>query len=149
MRAKKADEETREPSFLGLVGSDPLTVVIRGHIFIESRLANLIESKLVEPGAIDVGRLNFHNKVGLAVALGSLPIELKQSLKTLNGLRNRLAHNVHAQITRADAERLFKSLPKTMREVMGPKDHTLLDCIAFLYGRLQGLGDRRTKEGNL
>jgi hypothetical protein len=139
-----ADTTPEEIRFLKeIVGNDILGVIIRGHLFIESRLTHLIEQKLPEPGAIDLTRMNFHLKIDLAVAMGVLPYDLRPPLQVLNKLRNKLAHDVHKQITRADSERLFKSLPKVSRDVFGsPEDdkRLLQSCISHLYGRLLGLG---------
>ena len=83
-----------------LQNEDPLGVVIRGHLFIESKFIRLIEEALPDAGAIDLGRLNFPLKLDLAVALKLLPETEKRGYAQLNALRNQLAHNIDAQINR-------------------------------------------------
>jgi hypothetical protein len=138
---KKINTSSESAEFLGtVVGEDPFGLVVRGHLFIESRLIRLIESKLTEPGQIDLTRINFLTKIELAVATGALPTNLQQCLVVLNQLRNKLAHDVHAKISSSDADRLFNSFPRAERhQISGDRGERLQNCIAFLYGRLSGL----------
>jgi hypothetical protein len=104
-----------------LYAEDPLGVVIRGHLYVESRLIQLIEQALPEPGAIDLTRLNFSTKMDLAVALGLLSEGDKRPYAALNALRNRVAHNAEIEIDEADERQLQKALTAQQRDAQ--KNH--------------------------
>ena len=53
--------------------NDPFEFVIRGHIWIEAALNNLLDELLVVPDQLP--RLGFFDKVKLVVALGGIPQE--------------------------------------------------------------------------
>jgi hypothetical protein len=126
-------------------GDDDLAIIIRAHLYLESTLSLLIEEHLVEPGALEVDRLNFSTKVGLAVALGALPITLREPLQMANSLRNRFAHDIHAQVSASQVDRFFKSFSKDDRAVIS-EDRALGTLLAVLFGALQGsLGRAKLK----
>jgi hypothetical protein len=116
---------------------DTLAVIVRAHLYLESTLTLLIEEYLAEPGALEVDRLAFSIKVGLALALGALPESLKQPLQMVNSLRNRFAHNIYAQLDASDADKLFKSFSKYDRGSI--HDNELSYCLSYLYGALYAL----------
>jgi len=96
---------------------DPLGVVIRGHLYVESRLIQLIEEALVDPGAIDLTRLNFPVKLDLAVALGLLSENDKRGYAALNALRNRVAHKADIEIVDTDERQVHKALTAEQRSL--------------------------------
>ena len=117
-------------------GEDPLAVIIRGHLYVESVLTQLIEEFLAEPSAIEVERLSFKTKVELALAVGAPIEELRTPLTELNRLRNKLAHDVGATITVQDEDRLFKTFTRETRgTIVGQR---LSDSISYLHGLLTG-----------
>jgi hypothetical protein len=93
-----------------LNSDDPVAVVVGVHLHLEAFLIELINEKLVRPRALNLDRLNFPSKVGLAVALDAIPETAAPALRTINELRNRIAHNLNAQLVEADAERLRDQL---------------------------------------
>jgi hypothetical protein len=88
---------------------DPLGMVIRGHLFVESQLIQLLENALPDPGAIDLTRLNFPTKLDLAVALKLLSEAQKRGYLALNRLRNHLAHNMDVELSESDERRLYQA----------------------------------------
>ena len=124
--------------FLGDISSeDTLAVVIRAHLYLEHWLNLLIEECLPEPGAIEIERQSFSFKVDLAVGLGVLPQTLKQPLLGVNSFRNRLAHDIEAQISQTDIDRLFKSFTKSDRHSI-EDGTTLPSTLAYLHGCMHG-----------
>ena len=122
-----------------LLGQDNLAIVIRGHLYFESALNRLIEESLREPSEIDVERLTFRLKTELALALEAVPRDLKQPLLLVNSLRNRLAHDIDAEITAKDTNNLFNFFTKHDRERIGADARSnLLGLFGFLFGRLHG-----------
>jgi hypothetical protein len=115
-------------------GEDILAVIIRGHLYVEYVLTQLIEEFLAEPRAIEVERLSFKTKVELAIAVGVPIEELRTPLTELNRLRNKLAHNVEATISAQDHDRIFKSFTRETRAtIVGGR---LSDSISYLHGFL-------------
>lgn len=108
-------------------------------------LTKLIEEFLGEPRAIKVERLSFKYKVELALAVGVLIEELRRPLMELNGLRNKLAHDVEATISAEDQDRIFKSFTRETRAIIVGR--RLSDSISYLHGRLTG-SLHYTKEAN-
>jgi DNA-binding MltR family transcriptional regulator len=92
-------------SFLDEINQeDFLQIIIRGHLYIESRLIQLIRENLHRPDAIDLSKINFPTKLDLCVALGVLDEEEKKAYLHLNKLRNKFAHNLDALIDEDEIE---------------------------------------------
>jgi hypothetical protein len=98
-----------------LDGEDPIGVVIRGHLFVESKLIRFIETKLPEPNAVDLARPNFFFKLDLAVALQVISKEEKRGFLALNNLRNRMAHKADLKLISADEEKIYNALSARQR----------------------------------
>ena len=142
--AEQQDTE-EDKSFLAvLLSEDDLGAIVRTHLFIDSRLNQLIEEGLVAPKQIKLDGLRFPLKVSLAIAMGFVPEPYRHAMMWLNSQRNKFAHNVTAQLTEDDADNFFKSFPAESRQFLGIFDETapktkLRSCLSFLYGRLTGL----------
>jgi hypothetical protein len=102
--------------FSALKNEDPLGVVIRGHLYVESQLIQLLEEALPDPGAIDLTRLNFPTKLDLAVALKVIKETEKRGYAGLNSLRNHLAHNIDVELRESDEKRLYQALSESQKE---------------------------------
>jgi hypothetical protein len=96
-------------------GGDPLGALVRGHLFVESKLIELIEDTLHNPNAIDLSRINFPTKLNLAVAMGLLPESERRGYTALNALRNRVAHNFETELVASDENTLLKSFSKELK----------------------------------
>jgi hypothetical protein len=88
----------------------PLEIVLKGHLWIEGELAETILAFLPAPQHLDLPRLTFRNKVALAAAIGGVLDESVPPLLALNSLRNRLAHQLHHEVSPADERTLYDSL---------------------------------------
>jgi len=99
---------------------DPLQIIVRGHLYVEAELTKLLYEALPKPGAIDLSR--FPLKVDLAVALQLLWPEEKPAYIFLNKLRNKLAHNLDAEIGRTEEMEFFHTLCPRQRFAFG--DHS-------------------------
>jgi hypothetical protein len=107
---EKERHKRLERFFQHVLVDDPLSLVIRGHIYIESALIKLMEQGVPRPEAIDFARLNFPTKINLAVALGLLSEEEKPGYLALNKLRNKLAHDVEIEVGSDDEDALLRAL---------------------------------------
>ena len=102
-----------------LFSPDPLTTVVRAHLYIESALVTLIQTYM-EADVLETNKLSFPSKVQLCIGLGLIEVEEQQVLMRLNRIRNRFVHNLDAQLGRKDARNLLKDLP--VREQAEVKD---------------------------
>ena len=100
---------------------DGVAVLLRGHLWIEGALTELIRATFEFPDEwSDLDRLAFPSKVALARAQGALFWD--EPLLELNRVRNRLAHNVTYDVNDATAASLLKSFPElsAIPEGIGP-----------------------------
>jgi hypothetical protein len=95
-------------------GND-LLIVIRCHLLIESYIIKLIESVLPNPTALDIDKLNFSQKIGLALAVDAIHQDMKGLLLKLNSIRNKFAHNHLKKITDQDIAELESTLEKEIK----------------------------------
>jgi hypothetical protein len=89
---------------------EPIAVLVGVHLHLEAFLIELIRRCLPFPDRLDLDRLNFPAKLGLALALGAIPGEASEALRLINSLRNRIAHNLSAELTLKDGEKLRASM---------------------------------------
>jgi hypothetical protein len=75
-------------------GTNELTPILKGHLFIEKILETLITKNLAKPNALlSRNRLGFELKVDLATSLGCLPEKYASAFKAINRIRNKYAHD--------------------------------------------------------
>ena len=108
-------------------GND-LLIMIRCHLLIGSYLIKIIEANLEIPSALEIDKLNFRQKVGLAIALGGLHQEMKGLLLKLNSIRNKFAHDHLKRITDEEIIELENTLTKDEKESLLPNDLYRCDC---------------------
>ena len=91
-----------------------MLVVVRGHLYCESALAEVLRKHLQRPEEIQIDRLEFQAKVNLCSALGALALELKPGLTQLGKLRNKYVHQLDYKATENDQTDLVNSLKSTI-----------------------------------
>lgn len=72
-------------------------IVIRGHILVDRQLIRAIEMSVENPREFDPEKLSFSNKVMIAQMMGISDL-FKVELKSLNKLRNQVAHSLQFNI---------------------------------------------------
>ena len=97
-------------------GENQLEVVIRGHLYVESELDNLLKLKLKEPRFLFENSFMFNSKLKTALALGLIKGEEKSAYSKLNKLRNDFAHNLNYELTEKDFNDIFSGLSSGRRE---------------------------------
>lgn len=98
-----------------LTASDDVTLVIRGHLVLESFLNRLLV--LTAPAACEeLDRLRFPQKLDVLIALGAIAAEARPAWRQVNGLRNRFAHDLDARLTQEEADDLLNCMPQLMRK---------------------------------
>ena len=114
----------------------PVMVVLRTHLLTEYYLERVIRACLKRGDKlVDSGGLSFGNKLSVVEALDAVPDDVVTSLRNLNRVRNRCAHEFDRSISVADVD-----------QIGGPfgKDYTQLkrDCasrIGPLLGKTAGM----------
>lgn len=89
-----------------LSGHSKIEVLLRGHLWVEYLLNQGLEGRMVKPRAYNVDRAPFSQKVDLSEALGLTCEHLAAALRSLNRLRNRLAHTLDGEPSNAEVVNL-------------------------------------------
>jgi hypothetical protein len=95
--------------------SNPLEVLLRGHLWAESELIGILEDSLPHPELINFSRLSFPLKVTLVAASGYMQKDDIPAFLKLNSLRNRLAHNLHAELNEESVNELLGTFGEILR----------------------------------
>jgi hypothetical protein len=90
-------------------------VLLRGHLWTESLINQLLDIAAVDSGALDLDRIGFRQKVDIAQAFGLIQRRDGHALRTMNRLRNRLSRNLDAVPTDDDVLDLETKLGGSVR----------------------------------
>ncbi|WHM32975.1 hypothetical protein OH540_24205 [Streptomyces sp. BPPL-273] len=93
----------------------PLELVMRGHLWIESRLIDLLHDIVPFPDRIDFDRFTFPQKVALVAAHGGLEGDDVAAYLKLNSMRNKVAHRLDAALSSEDEVALINCLSASLR----------------------------------
>lgn len=93
---------------------DVMLVVIRGHLYCESAVGDLLRNPLKYPDEIQIDRLGYRAKVNLCTALGVFGLDLKPGLTQLGQLRNKYVHQLDYEATEKDQADLVNSVKSTI-----------------------------------
>ena len=85
-------------------------ILIRGHLWIESLINQILAVHITDSSVLDVDRMGFRQKVDIAQAFGYISPEDGRALRELNRLRNKLAHNLSAEPGESDIRSLVNML---------------------------------------
>ncbi len=97
--------------------------ILRSHLYVEYYLTEYLQAANRTLGSIDEARLTFAQKVSLLRADDHLANILIGGIRHLNRIRNRLAHNLAAEVTDEDAKVfLSQGLFRAMREARAKDD---------------------------
>ncbi|AHK22019.1 hypothetical protein BF17_18905 [Yersinia similis] len=81
---------------------EELSPILKGHIFIEKILENLISRNLVEPKIFFKSTRSFDLKVDLALAMGVIDEQYYSAFKAINKVRNNYAHKHDYKVSFAE-----------------------------------------------
>jgi hypothetical protein len=111
--------------------SDMLSMVIRGHLYLEHALIQMLVDAMQKPNENLVRRMNFPTKLDMCIALGLLTEEWRAPVSRVNEMRNRVAHRLDIQFTKVEKDELFNLFPPSVRhmtlEDVGAKDKAQLE----------------------
>lgn len=124
---------------------DPVLRILKCHLLSEAVLDKLLDLALEPNGeAVLAARLTYNQKLNiasnsvLAEDYELIPDFVVGSLRTLNKIRNRLAHELGATVTREEVLELFMGVEHPMPIDPSKADISLLiyHYTAFLFGNL-------------
>lgn len=97
----------------------PFHIVLRGHLWAEAAVRHAIEVWVPQPQFLRLDRMAASQLIDLGLALTAVPTRLASPLRTLNRLRNKLAHEVTTDLTEAvDGAALFASFEDGDRDFL-------------------------------
>ncbi|MFC0559691.1 hypothetical protein [Halalkalibacter alkalisediminis] len=120
-----------------------LAIILRAHLYIESKLLRLLELSFKRPKELDLNKMNFSMKVKLLAAMDVLTIFERESINNLNKIRNKLAHDLNYEVSQDDIEDLLKFEHVTRKQListLGSNDDLLLTLralLSFIYVDLE------------
>jgi hypothetical protein len=94
--------------------NDMTGLILKGHLFIENELDNLIDNTLIKP--LKISQATFSNKIELSYSLGIIDQEWLGAFRKLNSIRNKYAHDINYNFSEKDFEDLLSTLSKEDKE---------------------------------
>lgn len=91
--------------------------VLQAHLYFDHVISRMLEEALPNPYAIKLRRISFSQKVQLISAMNLLPSPLIPAVEFINGLRNRIAHELNFEISDDAVSNLVNCTPKRLRQV--------------------------------
>lgn len=103
-----ADKELKEVQTRWNQNVDTIGRILRAHLFVEHYLTEYLSNANPRLGDAAEARLTFAQKVALLDSKNRDIFVILPGIKRLNTIRNRLAHNLNAQVTNEDASVFLK-----------------------------------------
>jgi hypothetical protein len=99
----EADRELSGVNGLWQQNVEVIGRILRAHLFVEHYIGEYLAKANPRLGALGEAKISFAQKVALLDASNTEIALILPGIKRLNKIRNRLAHNLDAQVTEADA----------------------------------------------
>ncbi len=90
--------------------------LLQAHLYFDHVITQLLSEALVNPDAVNVSRMSFSRKLQFILALDLLTPELVSSVEFINGLRNKIAHDLDFEISDKDVRDFTNCIPKYLRD---------------------------------
>jgi hypothetical protein len=107
--------------------NDKLYIILRGHLYIENELDNLLEGFIPNPDVLELYRESFRRKIFLALSLNLIEQKHFDALLDFNDFRNKYAHRLKYHITHQEIIEFKNSLSEIDGLEMFAEDITLGD----------------------
>jgi hypothetical protein len=139
---KKAMEiETKELSKIFVGDIEPLVQILKAHLYTENFLEKIILATLVRGDKIvENGNFTYHNKLLICESADVISDSLVSSLRNLNKLRNKFAHQLDMQISEADITRIGspfgKEFTKLKKEHIGNNPLLFSSVLVMICAKL-------------
>lgn len=99
-----------------LNSSDPIATILRGHLYKEHTLDEMLKMELKRPDLIDLASINFSLKPKLCVALGIMSQRTSNLCLKINKVRNKLAYYLDNDINKAILDDLLEEYEPDFRQ---------------------------------
>lgn len=114
--------ETEELTKIFVGDVEPLVLILKAHLYTENFLEKIILVTLARGDKIvDNGSFTYHNKLLICEAADVISDSLVSSLRNLNKLRNKFAHQLDMKISMADITKIGSPLGKEFTKVKKDK----------------------------
>ncbi|HJV28599.1 MAG TPA: hypothetical protein VJ673_23165 [Aromatoleum sp.] len=128
-----ADKEREEINTRWNQNVSTIGRILRAHLFVEHYLTQYLAKANPRLGSMTEARVSFAQKVSLLDTSESDIAAILPGIKRLNAIRNRLAHNLSAQVTQEDAKVLLQSERfAALRAARAPKQVASTDPLDVL-----------------
>lgn len=151
-----------EEDFRNRLNGDRWQQIIQAHLYLDHVLTLTISETLINPDAIRLKQMGFAQKLELARALGLVSEPVAQAAAKVNGLRNRIAHDLAYEIADREVTDLSNATPVPVRESVTKSRKTPsidpLSLAELLYGivwvletgrQMHTLGRLQSKKGEI
>lgn len=91
--------------------------LLQAHLYFDHVITRMLEEALPNPEAIKLRRTSFSQKVQLISAMNLMPPSLIPPVEYINGLRNKIAHELNFEISDDAVNNLVNCTPKRLRQV--------------------------------
>jgi hypothetical protein len=91
--------------------------LLQAHLYFDHVITRMLEEALPNPDAMKLRRTSFSHKVQLLSAMNLLPSSLIPPVEFINGLRNKIAHELNFEISDDAVNNLINCTPKRLRQV--------------------------------
>lgn len=123
-------------------------IVLKGHLLVEEQIIRLVKLNLVNSGNFKNLKNGFKHNVELLWCLSNLGADessLKSSILQLNGIRNKIAHDLNYEDLEKDlgawACKYLEHTPKTLHKNKKVFRNTTVRALASLIGLLCGIAE--------
>lgn len=99
------------------LGGDMLSLVIRGHIYLEHVLIETITEEMVCPDEVETRRLSFPAKLDLGIGMGLIDRRWRAAINRVNDMRNKMAHRLDYSFEEQEKLELWQVMPKEAQSV--------------------------------
>ncbi|EMX0194226.1 hypothetical protein CN917_28425 [Bacillus thuringiensis] len=146
---KYSFEELKERFVKDLMNEEPMYIVIKGHLYIEYGMQQLLDSSVANPKYMP--NLSFSNKIKWLVTLGLIDKTTKTVLEAINKIRNNYAHELMLEITLDEIYDFIHKFSQKDQETIkkaiidrGMEEHLQLNyALIFLFGKIAGTIEAR------
>lgn len=114
---------------------DPELIVLKGHLVSERYLERYIRLFLCNGNRITKNsRFSYSQKLEIVAAIGGITDDILVSLKNLNKIRNKMAHELDYSISIDDIDFLGKELGRTYFEFKNDRGDDLKNLLCTVIG---------------
>lgn len=120
--------------------ADPVLIILKGQLLIERLVRKFILSRFQNPEAFEKNQFTAAQCIAIGESMclkNKEPEWLWKQVKELNGIRNKLAHNLDYE----SIEPRVNSFVSTIANAQNLENRTITSAIARLYGMVKGLCD--------